>query len=161
MLVEKLIQTLNKLLQLHQNLYQVTLQKTDYLKRNDVDKLKEILKKEQMFVQAVKQIEDERIQLTANYLGREHDLTLSACINQTEGNHRHQLEEVEKDFSEVMDKLRASNELNRELTQQALQFVSLSLDILMPQENITNYQRPNGQQPQIDNTRRSIFDSQA
>ena len=45
MIAEKLIDTLNKLLQLHQNLYQVTLRKTDYLKNNDVEKLKEILKK--------------------------------------------------------------------------------------------------------------------
>jgi len=161
MVAEKLIETLTKLLQLHQNLYQVTLQKTDYLKNNDVEKLKEILKKEQKFVQAVKQIEDERIQLTGQFLGREQDLTLSACIERAEGEQKQQLNEIEKEFTDIMGKLRAANELNRELTHQALQFVSLSIDMLMPQENMTNYQRPNGQQSQIENTRRSLFDSQA
>lgn len=158
---EKLIETLNKLLQLHQNLYQVTLQKTEYLKQNDVEKLKDVLKKEQKFVQAVKQIEDERIQLTAQYLGRGQDLTLSACIEKAEGEQMQRFQEIEKDFTAIMGKLRAANELNRELTHQALQFVSLSLDMLMPQETMTNYQRPNGQQSQIENKRRSLFDSQA
>lgn len=161
MIAEKLIETLTKLLQLHQNLYQVTLQKTDYLKNNDVEKLKGILKKEQMFVQAVKQIEEERIQLTAQFLGRGQDLTLTACIEKAEGEQKQRLQQIEKEFTEIIGKLRAANELNRELTHQALQFVSLSLDMLMPQENMTNYQRPNGQQSQIENKRRSLFDSQA
>jgi hypothetical protein len=60
-----------------------------------------------------------------------------------------------------MDKLKEANGLNRELTQQALQFVSLSLDMLMPQENFSNYQRPDQHQTQTEKRRRSLFDSQA
>lgn len=161
MVVEKLIQTLDKLLQLHQNLYQVALQKTDYLKQNKVEELKELLKKEQMFVQAIKQIETERIQLSAEFLNREHELTLSACIEKAEGEQKGEFEQIASGFSETMDKLKAVNQLNRELTHQALQFVSISLDMLMPQENITNYQRPDVSNAPTDKLRRSLFDSQA
>ena len=114
-----------------------------------------------MFVQDVYHMEDERIQSKVQFLGREQDLTLSACIEQAEGEQKHQLKEVENEFAEIMGKLIDANELNRELTHQALQFVSLSLDMLMPQETMTNYQRPNGSQSQMENTRRSLFDSQA
>ncbi|WP_226670821.1 flagellar protein FlgN [Metabacillus litoralis] len=161
MLAEKLMNTLDKLLQLHQNLYQVALQKTDYLKQNNVEELKELLKKEQMFSQAIKQIETERIQLSAEFLNREHDLTLSACIEKAEGKHKEKLKQIASDFSKTMDKLKAANQLNRELTHQALQFVSISLDMLMPQENITNYQRPDASNAPSDKLRRSLFDSQA
>jgi iron-sulfur cluster repair protein YtfE (RIC family) len=75
---DKLIHTLEKLLQLHQNLYTITLQKTESLKSENVEQIKELLKKEQMFLQAIKQIEAERIQETINFLGSEGDLTLSA-----------------------------------------------------------------------------------
>ncbi|WP_273124384.1 flagellar protein FlgN [Bacillus weihaiensis] len=163
MVAGNLIHTLEKLLQLHQNLYQVALQKTDYLKENNVDKLKELLKKEQMFVQAIKQVEAERIQYTVEFLGTEDEVTLSACIDKAEGDNKQKLEEIAREFASIMDKLKAINQLNRDLTNQALQFVSLSLDMLMPQQSISNYQRPDGKVSQAGDVknRQSIFDSQA
>jgi flagellar biosynthesis/type III secretory pathway chaperone len=157
----KLIQTLEKLLQLHQNLYKLTLHKTESLKSENVEELKELLKKEQMFVQAIKQIEAERIQITSEFLGREEGLTLSACIEKAEGEQMEALERIAMDFNDTMDNLKSSNQINRELTQQALQFVSLSLDMLMPQESFANYNRPDGNKTQSEMKRRSLFDSQA
>ncbi len=161
MLAEKLINTLEKLLKLHQNLYEVTLQKTDYLKSNDVEKLKELLKKEQMFVQAIKQIEAERIKLTPEFLGDKADMTLSACAEKAQGEHKEKLIQLAHLFPVVVKKIKDANQLNRELTQQALQFVELSLDLFIPQESLTNYNHPNGNDKFQPNKRRSIFDSQA
>jgi hypothetical protein len=161
MVAGNLIQTLQKLLQLHQNLYKVTLQKTESLKSEKVEELKELLKKEQMFVQAIKQIEAERIEITSKFLGRSEELTLSACIEKADAEEKETLQRIANDFNETMDKLKAAIQVNRELTQQALQFVSLSLDMLMPQESITNYQRPDGTKVPTEKVRRSLFDSQA
>ncbi|WP_299094868.1 flagellar protein FlgN [uncultured Metabacillus sp.] len=160
MSAETLIQTLEKLLQLHRNLYQVTTQKTEILKSENIGELKELLKKEQMFVQAIKQIETERIQASTEFLGAE-DITLTACIEKAEGEQKEKLKQFSANFSVIIDKLKEANQLNRELTQQALQFVSLSLDMLMPQESLINYQRPDGMKQPSDKTRRSLFDSQA
>lgn len=155
----KLIQTLEKLLQLHQNLYNVTLQKTEFLKSENVEELKEHLKKEQMFVQAIKQVEEERIKDTVNFLENEEELTLSACIEKAVGEEKEKLSEISKEFTETMDKLKASNQLNKELTKQALQLTAITLDMIMPQERDFNYNKP------ADNTkekqRRSFFDSKA
>lgn len=154
----KLIQTLEKLLQLHQNLYNVTLQKTEFLKSENVEELKELLKKEQMFVQAIKQVEEERIKDTVNFLENE-ELTLSACIEKAAGEEKEKLTGISKKFTETMEKLKASNQLNKKLTKQALQLTAITLDMIMPQERDFNYNKP------ADNTkekqRRSLFDSKA
>ncbi|OAS85808.1 MULTISPECIES: flagellar protein FlgN [Metabacillus] len=161
MSAEKLIKNLEKLLQLHQNLHKITLQKTESLKSENIEELKELLKKEQMFVQAIKQLEAERVQVTSEFLGHAENLTLSACIEKSSGHEKQSLERIANEFTEVMEKLTAANQLNRDLTQQALQFVSISLDMLMPQESLTNYNRPDGNKTQSDIKRRSLFDSQA
>jgi flagellar biosynthesis/type III secretory pathway chaperone len=155
----KLIQTLEKLLQLHQNLYNVTLQKTGFLKSENVEELKELLKKEQMFVQAIKQVEEERIKDTVNFLENEEELTLSACIEKAVGEEKEKLSEISKEFTETMDKLKTSNQLNKKLTKQALRLTAITLDMIMPQERDFNYNKPaeNTKEKQ----RRSFFDSKA
>lgn len=155
----ELILSLEKLLQLHKNLYQLTLQKTEILKNENIDELKELLKKEQMFVKAISQLEDERIKQTVAFLGREDELSMSACIEKATGSEQDKLKELEKDFKETIDSLKATNELNRELAKQALQLVSMTLDMLMPQETEFNYNKP-ANKP-IEKQRRSLFDSQA
>ncbi len=155
----ELILSLEKLLQLHKNLYQLTLQKTEILKSENIDELKELLKKEQMFVKAISQLEDERIKQTAAFLGREDELSISACIEKATGSEQVKLKELEKDFKETIDSLKATNELNRELAKQALQLVSMTLDMLMPQETEFNYNKP-ANKPN-EKQRRSLFDSQA
>lgn len=155
----ELILSLEKLLQLHKNLYQITLQKTEILKSENIDALKELLKKEQMFVKAISQLEDERIKQTVAFLGREDELSMSACIEKATGSEQDKLKELEKDFKETIDSLKATNELNRELAKQALQLVSMTLDMLMPQQAEFNYNKP-ANKP-IEKQRRSLFDSQA
>ncbi|MGM0876454.1 MAG: flagellar protein FlgN [Bacillota bacterium] len=155
----KLIQTLEKLLQLHQHLHKVTLQKTESLKGENVEELRELLKQEQKFVQAIKQVEVERIQLTVEFLEREDELTLTACIEKATGYEQEKLKEISKEFTETMDKLKATNQLNKELTKQALQLAAITLDMIMPQESDFNYNKPNDKTN--DKQRRSFFDSKA
>lgn len=161
MSAENLIRTLEKLLLLHQNLYKVALQKTTCLKSERIDELRELLKQEQKFVQASKQLEEERIRLTKLFLGREENLTLSACIEKATGEEKEKLQFFLNNFTETMDMLKGANRLNKELTLQSLQFVSLTLDMLMPQKNITNYNRPESTSKPVEKVRRSLFDSKA
>lgn len=159
MSAEKLIVTLEKLLKLHENLYEVTLQKTEFLKHDRVEELKELLKKEQMFVQAIKQVEEERITQTAEFLGNDKELTLSACIKKSIGTEKEKLELIMKEFTAVMNDLKDRNKLNKELTKQAIQLTSVTLDMIMPQESDINYNKPTNKT--TEKNRRSIFDSKA
>lgn len=159
MSVENLIQTLEKLLKLHENLYEVTLQKTEILKDDRVDELKELLKKEQMFVQAIKQVEEERIARTAEFLGDVEEATLSACIEKSRGSEKEKLEKIMNEFTIIMDELKNRNKLNKELTKQAIQLTAVTLDMIIPQETDINYNKPTNKT--TEKQRRSIFDSKA
>lgn len=159
MSAEKLIVTLEKLLKLHENLYEVTLQKTEFLKHDRVEELKELLKKEQMFVQAIKQVEAERIMQTVVFLGNDEEATLSACIEKSSGIEKEKLELIMEKFTAVMNDLKNRNKLNKELTKQAIQLTAVTLDMIMPQESNINYNKPTNKT--TEKQRRSIFDSKA
>lgn len=158
--MEKLITILEKLLILHEQLYHIALEKTDILKNENIEMLKESIKKEQKNIQAIRQLENERIKATEQFLETDSDLTLTSCIEKADGTHKEKLQTLSKNFSTVIEKLKAVNDLNQQLTSQALQLISLTLNMLMPQEHTINYKRPD---QQIGNQvkRRSIFDSKA
>ncbi|MDQ0231451.1 flagellar protein FlgN [Metabacillus malikii] len=160
MSAENVIQSLEKLLQLHKKLYEITLQKTELLKSEDVEALREMLKKEQMFVKAISQVENERIKHTTEYLQRDDDLTLSACIEKAVGEEKDRLVTISSQLKETIEALKQSNHLNRELTKQALQLTNLTLDMIMPQEKDYNYNSKPAN-TQVETKRRSLFDSQA
>lgn len=154
-----LIGTLEKLLQLHQNLHNVALQKTEILKSENVNELNELLKKEQMYIKAIKQVEEERIVHTVQFLETDEELTLTACIRKAVGEEKEKLQVIAKEFSGTMDMLKSTNQLNKELNKQALQLTAITLDMIMPQEKDFNYNKPAENTKEM--KRRSFFDSQA
>lgn len=160
MSAQSLIQQLEKLLGLNQQLYKLAQTKTEALKTEDLTVLQETLKQEQSYVQAIKQVENERISLAAAYLNRNDELTLSACIEKSEGEDKETFTSLYLSLTDVMEKLKGINQLNQQLTLQALQFVSLSMDMLMPKEQSPAYQPPGGKTTS-EPKRRSLFDSKA
>lgn len=160
MSAQSLIQQLEKLLGLNQQLYKLAQTKTEALKTENLTVLQETLKQEQTYVQAIKQVENERIALAAAYLNRDDELTLSACIEKSEGTEKEKFSSLYLSLTDLMEKLKGINQLNQQLTLQALQFVSLSMDMLMPKEQSPAYKPPGGNVPS-EPKRRSLFDSKA
>lgn len=160
MSAQPLIFKLEKLLRLNQQLLKLAEAKTEALKKEDLAVLQQTLKQEHICVSAIKLAEKERIPLTSAYLGRNHDLTLSACIEKAEGEDKVQFAQLLSSLTDVMDKLKHANKLNQQLTVQALQFVSLSLDMLMPKEESPAY-KPPGLSAAAQPKRKSLFDSKA
>jgi flagellar biosynthesis/type III secretory pathway chaperone len=156
---QSLILKLEKLLGLNRKLYQLAQTKTEALKTEDLTVLQQTLKQEQIYIQAIKQVENERIGLASAYLNREDDLTLSACMEKAEGADKEKFSDLFQSLTDVMEKLKNANKLNQQLTIQALQFVSLSMDMLMPKEQSPAYKPPGGTASEP--KRRSLFDSKA
>ena len=159
MSAQSLILKLEKLLGLNRHLYQLAQTKTEALKTENLTVLQQTLKQEQIYVHAIKQVENERIDLASAYLNREDDLTLSACIEKAAGADKEKFSELFQSLTEVMEKLKHANKLNQQLTIQALQFVPLSMDMLMPKEQSPAYKPPGGTASAP--KRRSLFDSKA
>lgn len=54
---------------------------------------------------------------------------------------RKSLEQLYESLSQVLGRLKKVNEMNRQLTRDALQFISISYDMLVPKENNFNYSK--------------------
>ena len=157
----KLIDSLEKLLTLHEQLFEIATEKTVVLKENkELSHLQELLKKEQLLARKIQQTEQERIFLTKQFLNGSEDQSLTACINKAEGTEKDKLQEMHVRFIEIMSKLKAANYLNQQLTHQALQFINFTLDTVMPQEKSVTYRHPNHQTESVPK-QRSMFDSKA
>lgn len=157
---ESLVTLLKKILTLHQNLYKLSERKTDILKKGDIDALSEQMKEEQKYILAIRQLENERISVVEKIFGpRVGEKTLSKCIEVANEPVRSELVGLHEELSRVTHDLKVVNELNQQLTHQSLQYVNMSLDMLLPQEQSVNYANPTGTKEKKQS--RPMFDSKA
>ncbi len=129
-----------------------------------MDQLQELLKNEQKHVQAINQIEQKRLEAVqvwaqANNLNPT-TITVSTIIEDyATGADQKELEEVTLTLAEQLMELRRQEDLNKQLTQQSLQFVQLSLDMMQPSIKNINYGK--SKQQNASPPKRSVFDSKA
>lgn len=137
-----LITTLEKLLELHKDLFESAVQKTEYIKVGDMDSLNQILKKEHALVVEIGKLENERMQVTKDILPNTENTTVTDCIEAASGEEKDQLIEVAHSLTAMALDLKERNFLNQQLIYQSLQFVNFSLSLLNPQPESINYGPP-------------------
>ncbi|TFE03948.1 flagellar protein FlgN [Jeotgalibacillus salarius] len=134
---EQSIETiLNQQITLHKSLLELAKRKTAVIKENNLEQLNQLIKDEQKHIQGINALEIKRQQVTAD----------------------EDIQSVKKELLQVILELKAVNELNQDLLTQSMQFVSLNLDLLMPQSDSMNYSKEDSED---DQPVRSMFDSQA
>lgn len=139
MSAEKLIITMEKLLKLHQSLYELSVKKTEIVKNGDIDALNQSLKDEQAHVAAIKKFENERQTLAAAMIpGKEHP-SLADCLEVMEGLDKDRLGELRSEMMELLIQIQKRNELNQKLVYQSLQYVNFSLNLIRPRTENMNY----------------------
>jgi flagellar biosynthesis/type III secretory pathway chaperone len=160
----QLIALLEKHVKLHKGLLELANKKTEVLKKGDMEALSEMMKEEQKYIAAMKQIEKERIlavEKIISALGHTQvEPTLTACMELVEEPERRVLERLRDNLVAVIAELRNINELNQQLLQQSLQFVHMMLGMIMPQPPEVNYKKPN-MSPVSYGSSPSLFDSKA
>jgi flagellar biosynthesis/type III secretory pathway chaperone len=155
----ELISLLEKQVKLHASLYQLALKKTEALKNHDINALTALMKDEQKHVLAIKQLENNRLRITKHLLeDSAQELTITRCIELAGDEERPKLEKLYEQLSELISKLKQANELNQQLTEQSLQFVYLTLDMLTPQTIPINYSSTSTYEEPAE---RSLFESKA
>jgi len=161
---KQLIELLEKYVKLHKGLLELANKKTEVLKKGDMEALSEMMKEEQKYIAAMKQIEKERIlavEKIISALGHtQAEPTLTACMELVEEPERRALERLRNNLVAVVAELRNINELNQQLLQQSLQFVHMMLGMIMPQPPEVNYKKPN-MSPASYESSPSLFDSKA
>lgn len=163
MTIQKIVEHLEKLNQLNESLLAISKQKTDFVKKSQIDEFNELLMKERKHAQAIDQVEAKRVALTEQWF-HEHapnaeEQTISHLIELTDD------EEMKKKLEEIFEKLvmnlallKQQEQLNRELIEQSLQFINLSLEMYEPQSKNINYNQSNKSEQR---QQTSMFDSKA
>ncbi|MFD2639005.1 flagellar protein FlgN [Piscibacillus salipiscarius] len=163
MTIQTIISHLEKLDQFNESLLALSKQKTEFVKNSQIDEFNQLLMKEKKHAQAIDQVESKRIQLTEKWF-EEHapnakEQTITQLIELTDDEEAKQkLEEIFEKLVINLAQLKEQEQLNRELIEQSLQFIDLSLEMYEPQSKQMNYDS-NKQAPQRQQT--SMFDSKA
>lgn len=144
MSVESLISIMNKLLKLHKSLYELSVKKTDIVKKGDMAALDQLLKDEQVHMAAINKLEQERLAEAKVLLSEVEIPSLLEIANQATSADRAQLLQTREELLEVIAELKAHNELNQQLIHQSLQFINFSKSLVVPQQKDFNYGPPAG-----------------
>lgn len=162
------LSTLEKIEKMHRSLLEIALSKTEFVKASDIAQLDSILKTEQAHVAAIETLELQRQTQVKQYLTSKgvtpsNNPTMleliDAAQNETTLN---KLEEIRDRLLEVVQKLKAQNDLNQKLVFQSLQFINVSLNMMRPQapqDNINYSDKEVLRQDRV--AKKSYFDSQA
>lgn len=140
MSAESLIVIMNKMLKLHKSLYELTVKKTDIVKKGDTTALDQLLKDEQAHVAAINKLEQERNAVSiANF-----PAASLQEIAEANPEVKDQLLQIKEELLCVIADIKERNELNQQLIHQSLQFINFSKSLVMPQEKEFNYGPPAG-----------------
>lgn len=151
------------LVELHQELIQLSQNKTKEIKQGDLEQLSKLLIQERKQVQLISQKESERQTLVESFFneqqaGNEEKTMTNLLVFLENKAEKIQLEQVMSDLIDVIVDLRDIEKLNQDLMTQSMQFVQLSLDMLQPSLKRMNYN--DKKNPQTE-TSQSVFDSKA
>lgn len=161
MSIESIIHPLEKLITLHQSLYDLSLKKTAFLKEGSINALQQILVKERKIAHTVETTENVRYKAVKEWMethGSKKEGTVSELLDIVSNEEESmKLATLSTLLTEEIRKLKHNEQLNQALLEQSLQFVQVSLDLMNPSLKNINY----GTQAETYSNKRSVFDSRA
>ncbi|MGG3738355.1 flagellar protein FlgN [Aeribacillus pallidus] len=162
MTITNIVENLQDLYELHNQLLELGIQKTEVIKKGQSDQLQEMMKHEQALLATIQKKENERQQLVQAFFHQhgvlDKEQTISNCLPFCREEERTRLSEKQQQLLQVIEQLKERNELNQQLLYQSLQYVNISLHLLRPQPEQTTYSHP---MKRNNNHSTSMFDSKA
>lgn len=160
---EQVIQSMQKLVNYHEQLKKVSLHKTEVVKSGNMDGIHSILAKEKMLSQHIEKEESIRADCVEEWFVRrelppEIDRTITNMLDRLQGIEQAELEKITTDLTYLIKDIKEQEHLNHGLIQQSLQLVHMSLHMLQPTIQQMNYEKKDNQSPHV---KRSVFDSRA
>jgi flagellar biosynthesis/type III secretory pathway chaperone len=160
MLGETLIPIMKKMLKLHKSLYELSVKKTDIVKKGDMAALDQLLKDEQAHVAGINKLEQERMALSQEILPAIENPSLLDIASQAIPVEKDQLLQLRGNLVEVIADIKTRNELNQQLIHQSMQFINFSRSLVLPQQKEINYGPPAGKKAQPEKSP-GMFNSKA
>ncbi|MDR6553610.1 flagellar protein FlgN [Paenibacillus qinlingensis] len=164
--IQSLLETMDKLSEAHEALFELAQEKTQPLVRNDVDKLNMIVNKENKWIRLITEANQQRIQLISAYLiSRGYNPNPKITVSDLtkvifKAEEKTALIEAQRKLLEIIKRLKERNVINQQLIEQSLAFIDYTVDLVLggPEDNMV-YQHPN--QQAYGTKRMGIFDTKA
>ena len=137
MLAANIIKELDKLIQLHRNLSELALKKTETIKCNDIETLNKLLQSEQKYIKAIDQIEKIRqteVEKLLQTKDIEEENLFQELLSIVSTSEKKRLIEQREQLLQVIHELKERNQLNQQLIYHSLQYINISFDMLRPQQ---------------------------
>lgn len=163
MSVMKIKKQLTMLIKLHKSLNEIAIKKTDIIIKGDAEKLQSIVKDESKHIQAIGQTNHLLIDETHVFLhaqGAAGEPSISAVLDHVSDSEHQEILDLKEELKEQIADLKTKNDANQALLEQSMDFIHLSMDMLMPDIEAYNYSGPEQNSP-VKQESRSIFDSKA
>ncbi|WP_209121474.1 flagellar protein FlgN [Alkalihalobacillus sp. BA299] len=164
MSAKAVIKVLADLIKLHQVLNEIAVEKTEIVKKGEMPALDLLIKKEVALIQQLRKLEENRMLVVEQFFTDKglvtEDVTMDQLIEHAPKDEQSLLLKLYRALLSEIDTLKKNNELNQQLIEDSLRFVNLSLDLLTPEPDDVNYQRPTKSNNDTVASR-SIFDSKA
>lgn len=165
MSIQPVIETLDRLSELHTQLLSIAEEKKDIIVRNDVDALALVTSREGRLIKQINEVDEERVRAMQVFM-KEKGIRSALQLNVTElsrivfnPDERVQLREAQVRLSDLLHELKRQNETIKDLLQQSLDFVDYSLNLITSRpEDDSIYKRPDQAQSKA---ARSLFDTRA
>lgn len=150
MSIQPLLETMDKLQEAHEALLELAKVKTPVLVSNDIDQLNMIVNRENKWVRAIAEANQQRIQIIGSYLiSRGYNpnpkITVGDLIKVIfKAEEKQALMDAQQKLLVTIEELKVSNTINQQLIEQSLSFVNYSLDLIIgPPEDDMVYRNPN------------------
>lgn len=163
MSTESIMQSIHTLIELHQQMKELSIAKTTIVKDENIRALQPILSKEQLLIQQIAKVEQVRSQQVEDWFidnaySPEVERTLTNMLEQLKNEDRAKLEKATVTLTYIIRDIKEQEHMNHGLIQQSLQFVHMSLSMLQPSIQHLNYGKSETKPLGI---KHSSFDSKA
>lgn len=163
MSAQLIIETMKKLVVLHETFHELADERTKLLTKGDISQLRALMQKEAVSLKQLQRLEQERIRLVQFFIQSKGLVTeggtISELLSHVSDSEKEELQSLQNNLIKLIKRLKEKNDLNQQMIQDSLRFVNLSLDVLQPEADSGNYMRPDKEDDQP--TGRSLFDSKA
>ncbi|MCM3288573.1 flagellar protein FlgN [Paenibacillus sp. MER 180] len=165
MSVQRIMESLSLLNDLHKQLIDIAEEKKQVIIKNDVEGLSQLMTKESRLLKRVAEADEDRLQAAQEFIlekGIRSQLNLTVTeitrlvFNAEE---REQIVSLRDNLSNTINKLKVKNDQNQDLLRQSLEFIDFSINIFMGAEDDGIYRADSAQA--YGHQRNKLFDTKA
>ncbi len=166
MMIDKMLETLQKLKDVHRKIYDCSLKKQECIVKNDVPAVGEIVKEEWALLNEATGLESKRSEIAAQ-IGREQGIadgkaiTLQEILGIAGAEQKKQLEDISEELRALIEKQKKINAENQSLIDLQLEYMDFMVNTFLKEPQVSDIYGNSGAVEDPGIKARGIIDSEA